>query len=88
MALDTTTIVADAIRASVEKVFENVPIRVRTKHIAKIEDINASTIWRHYTKGKIPKPCRDDRGLPWWPRESYKRDLLKRLLAEAQAASG
>ena len=87
MALDTPTIIADAIAASVEKEFEDIPIRLRPKHIAKIEDWNPSTVWRKYTSGKISKPCRDENGAPWWPREEYKQDLLKRLLAEAQAAN-
>ena len=88
MSFDTTSIIEDAIRETVEMDFQEIPIRLRTKHISKIEDINASTVWRWYTAGKIPKPCRDERGLPWWPRESYKADLLKRLLVEARHAQG
>ncbi len=88
MAFDLTTIHEDAIRESVEKEFQHCPIRLRIKHIARIEDLNLSTVWRRYTKGTIPRPCRDESGLPWWPREEYKQDLLKRVLAEAQAAHG
>ena len=81
---DTTAIITAAIQETVENEFANIPIKLRIKHVARIEAINPSTVWRWYKAGKLPLPLRDDRG-PWWPRDSYKADLLKRLLSEQQA---
>jgi hypothetical protein len=81
MSLDTARIIADAIHETVEAEFSDIPIKMRIKHVAKIEAINPSTVWRWYKAGKIDEPCRDDRG-PWWIRDKYKAGLLKRMLAE------
>ena len=86
MPLDTTSYIEDAIRASVEKQFEGIPARLRLKHIAELEDYHKITAWRKYTSGKIPKPCRDDNGHPWWVNQEYKEFYLNRLLAEARHA--
>ena len=87
MPIDTTTIIADAIQETVENEFADIPIKLPIKHVARIEAINPSTVWRWYKAGKLPLPLRDDRG-PWWPRDSYKADLLKRMLAEQEVAHG
>ena len=87
MPIDTTTIIADAIQETVENEFADIPIKLRIKHVARIEAINPSTVWRWYKAGKLPQPCRDDRG-PWWPRDSYKADLLRRMLADQEANHG
>ncbi len=87
MTLDTTSIIEDAIHETVEKEFADIPIKLRIKHVAKIEAINPSTVWRWYKAGKLPLPLRDDRG-PWWPRDSYKADLLRRMLADQEVVHG
>ncbi len=84
MPIDTTTIIADAIQETVENEFADIPIKLRIKHVARIEAINPSTVWRWYKAGKLPLPLRDDRG-PWWPRDSYKAELINRLLAEQES---
>ena len=86
--LDPAAIMAAAIHQHVEDMFADMPFKLRYKHIAKAEDCHWVTVYRRCKSDppKLPQPCRDEKGDPWWAREPYKADFLERMLSEQARA--